>query len=421
LNIELDDVTGCWEDNLNSHLKVSFFKDITPDYSNFVQNHTLSLTHFTVPKELSLKELEKRWTAMAVSSLWMPDIKAYLVVTRMSYTNYQCRGWCLYQRSYLYAELYDSQWRPIVHTYTFKNYGTFPRVLDIAQPNSTQVYQGTEDPRLVRDADGNVLVMFNMDTGTHRKIHVHNINLHTTVPLTPYVSGGKPGVFETPDELPTEKNWSPHIYDNQLHVTYTWRPLQVLRCTELEKGKCDKIQGERKKGENVTPMHGGSQSMPLDPEKYPGLYVSFPRSKTDCACGPVYRPHLALFHQTDHESRLLYVSSPLSFHQTGFTPNLMDEYLTCGNARVLHISSIIRWNLDLGDSECEEEEEDWVEVAVDVQDENNFVFRVEGVGKVIQDVMKEIKSVEEKGNMDRLKSDRIVHCAERLAGMICPE
>ncbi|KAF7133883.1 hypothetical protein CNMCM5793_005349 [Aspergillus hiratsukae] len=310
------------------------------------------------PSQLK-KVLENHLSQFAGSGVWLPELKVYLLTSRVVYTR---PGTSWPTMSFLRGRIFDEQWRHL-ENYTVEWYGkktTFPLFFDIPtiwwEDGS---FFGPEDPRIIlkEDVQGvEPIIVFNMImnvTGNPRTMWIFKPFSHLLTPLT----------IQGEERKLVEKNWAPFFYRSSptnsnlkpseyLHFIYSFNPLQVLKC-RVENGSCEwfykqnipdflSLPHPNPNGE----MRGGTNLVPIPISGGPSLqlYVGFPRTHVSfCKSGPTYRPELVLLSGVDSSFHIAYASLATDFGNAVLDQNELDNPCTTGG--YLIPSSILRWDL----------------------------------------------------------------------------
>ncbi|GAM87357.1 hypothetical protein ANO11243_053810 [Dothideomycetidae sp. 11243] len=333
------------------------------------------------------------WDRFCQSSVWLPQYKVFLAVTRVIFYTKGTRTWPII--SFLSGQIYDQDWveqKDFVIDWKGRKV-SFPCVFDIPSPYALGGFAyGPEDPRIVLEADvpdAEPVILFNMavdiDTLQSRSMHAFRPFSNTTVRL---YQTGHFGKYEV------EKNWMPFFYSNEtldrrrgpsdeLHVVYDIRPLRILKCN-LDSGSCKPVylqymkdELHRKPKEDVGFLGGGTNLEPvkLGPNSS-GLqaYIGFPRSHTSVGCttDSIYRPELMIMTVEAGRFHIMYLSQPTDFGTAVLSQAAVDD--PCGEGRILIANSIARWD----------QQNDIMTLTISVDDATTQVVRLKGVLKHIQ-------------------------------------
>jgi len=150
--------------------------------------------------------------------------------------------------------------------------------------------QGPEDQRAIRFGDETIVVFNVAMPDARRRIGLHRLERGRTVLLS--IAGR--------ELLEAEKNWMPFVAGGELRFVYRVDPLVVLRCVDLDTGRCEVIRDEAPEvasvhGSGPLEVHGGTE---LRPWRWP-YYVGFVHS-----CAP-WRPMFVVLDA--RESRWVHV------------------------------------------------------------------------------------------------------------------
>ena len=192
--------------------------------------------------------IDKMWHHMSGSSVWLPDLGIFLLVTRITFGENPMSPTI----SFLRGRIYDEDWEEL-HDYKLhwgtKTY-TFPLVFDVDIPYTIDgIWFGTEDPRIIMEEGvegAEPVVIFNMVgpiTEWKRAMYLYRPFSNVLTLLTI-------GKLARPD---MEKNWQPFFVPQYtdakstvrksnefIHFIYKNKPLSVLRCY-LQHGDCEFI------------------------------------------------------------------------------------------------------------------------------------------------------------------------------------
>ncbi|KAK5221084.1 Beta-mannosyltransferase 1 [Exophiala xenobiotica] len=355
---------------------------------------------------LSVEDIvDKTWTRMSGSSVWLPDQKVYLSVTRVIFCPSQT--WSVPKMSFLRGQLFNEDWEHLDNyniTWGDKKLN-FPRVFDIpAQWEPDGELYGPEDPRVILE-DGvegaEPVVTFNMiarRSSWKRAIYVFRpFSNHTTI-LT----------IGDQERQETEKNWAPFFVPEEelvqpslanklhlptstvvrkpseyIHFIYAFKPLRILKC-HLRCGDCEFVYEQvlpenflNHHNENGGSLRGGTNFVPVPVPPNMGLdekmniYAAFPRTNIEGRCGPgsFYRPEFVVLINIGAQFHLAFASESLDFGSS--IVELGPEDDRCNKGRILIPMSIAHWDTS--------HRQDIMTVTFSVDDSTVQVARVQGL------------------------------------------
>ena len=306
--------------------------------------------------------VEKMWHQMSGSSVWLPELQVYLLVTRVLFG--ENIFWPTI--SFLRGRVFDEDWEEL-HDYTItwdtKSY-TFPLVFDIAIPYTLDgMFFGTEDPRVIME-DGvehaEPVVVFNMVgpiSDWKRAMYIFRPFSNKLTLLT----------IEKLGQPDTEKNWAPFFVpqyslldpskresNEYIHFIYNHKPLRILRC-HLRCGDCEflfdaeipaNLFNVRK--EDGGDLRGGSNFVPVPLQLPPqmrqriDIWIALPRTHIETDCGAMYRPELIVMIRTDAHFYMSFASKSLDFG-SAIVDHGPDEN-SCPKGRIMIPMSLVRWD-----------------------------------------------------------------------------
>ncbi|KIW93727.1 uncharacterized protein Z519_05041 [Cladophialophora bantiana CBS 173.52] len=354
------------------------------------------------PKMEASEIIEKTWARLSGSSVWLPEQKVFLSVTRVIFCPSRTRS--VPKMSFLRGQLYNQDWEHLDnHTITWGGQQfKFPLVFDVpAQWEDDGSLYGPEDPRIILEDNvkgAEPVVIFNMiakRTEWKRAMYVFRpFSNHSTV-LT----------IKDTDRQSAEKNWAPFFIPNEqqqtsagtnpstaiaalrqpseyIHFVYSFKPLRILKC-HLRCGDCE-FEYEQEVPDNFMTKHneeGGSlrggtnfvpvplpSSMNIDPRVR--VYAAFPRTNIEKHCdGSFYRPEFVVMINIGTQFHLAFASESLDFGNAILDLGPEDD--RCDKGRILIPNSVAQWDTSNG--------HDVMSVTFSVNDETVQVARIEGL------------------------------------------
>ena len=341
----------------------------------------------------------KKVRAMFASSIWLEREQLYVSVVRI----YTPR-----RHSVLYLTTHDHEWTERANTpFRVSNVTVTPCVLNIPfgrerRPESRRALFlspttgipswrerrsiGPEDPRLFFDEHGHLSVAFNMKLNNTRQRRMHIIDLHTgEISLLQLANSSEA------ETVVKEKNWGPllvttsvHRHQKQqqqppakLYFVRNMNGLQMVECG-TERSSCRSVNKSVDAWQSsITPlMHNSSVSQfrvgPAFERWMPDYYFTFVYMHFASVneVNAVYRPCLVVVHVPDGEAQraeTVYFSDMVDFWPWNKTRQ----------ARIMFATSIARI----------ERASDTLNVLVLVNDWFNGVYRVNGVLRLVADVV----------------------------------
>lgn len=309
--------------------------------------------------DLNVSEIVNRtWTHMSGSSVWLPEHNVFLLVTRVLFYTNGCRANPVI--SFLRGQLYSPEWEHL-ENYTLRWKGEdfmFPTIFSVASDYETGGgFYGPEDPRVVLEEGkegAEPVIVFNMigqASDWRRAMYIYRpFSKHTKI-LT----------ISDRNREETEKNWSPFFLASEstqpsefIHFVYSFEPLQILKC-HLRCGDCEFVFKQEVPSNSLThykkddgSLRGGSNFVPVpiprsSPHQQMGMYAAFHRTTifTDCG-GKFYRPEFVVMINIGSQFHLAFTSQPVSFGSTMI--ELTPEDDPCKKGAILLPMSIAQWN-----------------------------------------------------------------------------
>ena len=309
--------------------------------------------------------VEATWSRMSGSSIWLPDQKIFLSVTRVIF--YTTGRLDMPKMSFLRGQVYDQDWNHLEnHVISWNGQTlTFPLVFNEVHTEYEKggIWYGTEDPRIVIEEGvehAEPVVVFNMISKRSEWSRAMWIfrpfsGFSTVLTIQEHERGG------------TEKNWAPFFVtppptspgaikkpSEHLHFIYEFRPLRILRC-HLHTGTCEYVFEQMVSEDLITPHQDGQGSLrggtnfvpvPLAPfQDHPKLRVwaGFPRTHIDAGCGAgVYRPHYVVLVKTGSHFHITYASDALDLGNAVLSEEASAD--PCDKGRILIPNSISSWD-----------------------------------------------------------------------------
>ncbi|KAH0839234.1 hypothetical protein AYO21_05649 [Fonsecaea monophora] len=346
--------------------------------------------------------IDKTWARLSGSSVWLPEQKVFLSVTRVIFCPSKTRS--VPKMSFLRGQLYNQDWEHLDnHTITWGGQKfTFPLVFDVpTQWEEDGSLYGPEDPRIILEDNvegAEPVVIFNMiarRTEWKRAMYIFRPFSNYSTVLT----------IKDADRQHTEKNWAPFFIPNEqqhraignspskvvatvrhpsdyIHFVYSFKPLRILKC-HLRCGDCE-FEYEQEVPDNFMTKHnedGGSlrggtnfvpvplpSSMQIDPRVR--VYAAFPRTNIEKHCdGSFYRPEFVVMINIGTQFHLAFASESLDFGTSLLDLGPEDD--RCDKGRILIPNSVAEWDTSDG--------HDVMSVTFSVNDETVQVARVQGL------------------------------------------
>lgn len=131
---------------------------------------------------------------------------------------------------------------------------------------------------------------------THRRLHIAKLSCHHGLYKMEKIKR-----LDYPDSVrPTEKNWVPFVYNDELYVNYTISPYTILH-VDLESGLCEKSYGENSELDwSFGDLRGGTQGIKTADGFLSIFHSNFPVEPTYMNQGtcPIYFMGAYLFEDT---------------------------------------------------------------------------------------------------------------------------
>lgn len=349
--------------------------------------------------------VDKTWSRLEGSSVWLPEQKVYLSVTRIVFSPSRTR--VAPKMSFMRGQLFTQDWEHL-DNYTISCAGKsvkFPTVFDLPdQWEDDGSMFGPEDPQVIMEegVDGaEPVVIFNMvgrKSDWKRAMYLYRPFSGSSTLLT----------IKDTERAYNEKNWAPFFIPNEeqqmfvgkiplpvptivrkpneyIHFVYSFKPLRILKC-HMRCGDCEfeyeqDIPGRTKHHEEAGSLRGGTNFVPvpipssMNVDRRVQVYVGFPQTNIEKVCdGSFYRPGLAVLINIGKQFQLAYASESLDFG-SAFAP-LGPEDDPCDQSRVLIPNSISRWDTGSG--------RDVMSLTLSANEETVQVARLHGLLSLIQ-------------------------------------
>ncbi|KAJ9610871.1 Beta-mannosyltransferase 1 [Cladophialophora chaetospira] len=360
--------------------------------------------------EMNTRDIvEKTWLRLAGSSVWLPQQKVYLSVTRVVFSPSRTRT--MPKMSFLRGQLFSEEWEHLDnHTITWSGKRlTFPTVFDVpAQWDDDGGMFGPEDPRIILEQgveDAEPLIIFNMvarKSGWKRAMYLYRPFSRASTILT----------IKDTERAYDEKDWAPFFIPEEeqqgllgkiplpvpgvvrkpseyIHFVYSFGPLRVLKC-HMRCGDCEfvyeqdvytKVQGRHH--DDVGTVRGGTNfvqvpipsSMDINPRVR--VYAAFPQTNIAKHCdGNSYRPEFAVMVNIGNQFQLAFASESLDFGNAIL--ELGPDEDRCDKGRILIPNTVARW--DTSGSQ------DVMTVTFSVNDETTQVARFQGLLALVRNL-----------------------------------
>ena len=326
--------------------------------------------------EMNVRDIvEQTWTRMAGSSVWLPQQKVYLSVTRVVFSPSRTRT--VPKMSFLRGQLFSEEWEHLDNrtiTWSGKQF-TFPTMFDIpSQWVDDGSMFGPEDPHIVLEHgvdDAEPVIIFNMvgrSSDWKRAMHLYRPFTGVTTILT----------IKDEERAYEEKDWAPFFIPEEqqqtllgklpipvpgyvrkpneyVHFVYNFRPLQILKC-HMRCGDCEfeyeqdvpgkafnkhhEEDGNVRGGTNFVPVPIPS-SMDIDPRVR--VYASFPQTNIAKFCdGHFYRPEFAVMVNIGRQYQLAFISESLDFASAILDLDPGED--RCEKGHILTPNTVARWD-----------------------------------------------------------------------------
>jgi beta-1,2-mannosyltransferase len=353
--------------------------------------------------EMDMRDIvERTWTRLAGSSVWLPEQKVYLSITRVVFSPSRTRT--MPKMSFLRGQIFNEDWEHLAnHTITWggKRF-KFPMVIDIpAQWEDDGGMFGPEDPRVILEEgveDAEPVIIFNMvgrKSDWKRAMHLFRPFSKACTILT----------IKDTERAYNEKNWAPFFIPEQeqqtllgkiplpvpgvvrkpneyIHFVYSFRPLRILKC-HMRCGDCEFVYEQdvpdkvfNKHHDEAGSVRGGTNFVPvpipssMDIDSRVRVYAAFPQTNIAKFCdGNFYRPEFAVMINIGDQFQLAFASESLDFGESILELGPDDD--RCEKTRILTPNTIARWDTGGG--------QDVMTVTFSVNDETTQVSRVRGL------------------------------------------
>ncbi|OCT47297.1 glycosyltransferase family 91 protein [Cladophialophora carrionii] len=353
--------------------------------------------------EMDMRDIvEKTWTRLAGSSVWLPEQKVYLSVTRVVFSPSRTRT--VPKMSFLRGQLFNEDWDHLTnHTITWSGKQfAFPMVFDIpAQWEDHGGMFGPEDPRVILEEgveDAEPVIIFNMvsrKSDWKRAMHL----------FRPFSKASTMLTIKDTERAYNENSWAPFFIPEQeqqtllgkiplpvpgvvrkpneyIHFVYSFRPLHVLKC-HMRCGDCEFVYEQdvpdkvfNKHHDEAGSVRGGTNFVPvpipssMDIDSRVRVYAAFPQTNIAKFCdGNFYRPEFAVMINIGNQFQLAFASESLDFGDSILELGPDDD--RCEKSRILTPNTVVRWDTGSG--------QDVMTVTFSVNDETTQVSRIRGL------------------------------------------
>ncbi len=346
--------------------------------------------------------VEKTWQRLTGSSVWLPQQKVYLSVTRVVFSPSRTRT--TPKMSFLRGQVFNEDWEHLDnHTIIWSGKRLkFPMVFDIpAQWDDDGSMFGPEDPRVILEEgaqDVEPMIIFNMvarKSGWKRAMYLYRPFSRESTILT----------IKDTERAYNEKDWAPFFIPEEeprgllgknplpvpgvvrkpneyIHFVYSFSPLRVLKCHmrcgdcefEYEQDLHDKAQS--KHHDEAGTLRGGTNFVPvpipssMDIDSKVRVYASFPQTNIAKFCdGNFFRPEFAVMINIGNQFQLAFGSESLDFGNAILELGPEDD--RCEKGRILTPNTVARWDTS--------GRQDVMTVTFSVNDETTQVARLHGL------------------------------------------
>ncbi|AOA64517.1 Beta mannosyl transferase 4 [Komagataella phaffii] len=363
-------------------------------------------------EKMNIDDILKRWYTLSGSSVWIPGMKAHLVVSRVMYLGTNGRSDPLV--SFVRVQLFDpdfNELKDIALKFSDKPDGTviFPYILPVDIPREGSRWLGPEDAKIAVNPEtpDDPIVIFNMQNSVNRAMYG----------FYPFRPENKQVLFSIKDEEPRkkEKNWTPFFVPGSpttVNFVYDLQKLTILKCSIIT-GICEKefVSGDDGQNHGIGIFRGGSNLVPF-PTSFTDkdVWVGFPKTHMEsCGCSShIYRPYLMVLVRKGDFYYKAFVSTPLDF---GIDVRSWEsaESTSCQTAKnVLAVNSISNWDL-LDDGL----DKDYMTITLSEADVVNSVLRVRGIAKFVDNLTMD------DGSTTLSTSNKIDECATTGSKQYC--
>lgn len=369
--------------------------------------------------------VDQTWARLSGSSVWLPEQKVFLSVTRIIFCPTRTRS--VPKMSFLRGQLFSEDWEHLEnYTLTWgERQFTFPLVFDVpTQWEQDGSLYGPEDPRIILEDEvpgAEPIIVFNMiakRSDWKRAMYIFRPFTNSSTILT----------IKDIERQYTEKNWAPFFVPQEeedvpagkvhypkatvvrkpneyIHFIYSFKPLRILKC-HLRCGDCE-FAYEQSVPENFVNKHnedggslrGGTNFVPvplpknMDVDPKVRVYAAFPRTNIERHCdGSFYRPEFVVMINIGSQFHLSFASESLDFGNSIIELGPEDD--RCDKGRILIPNSVAHWDTSNG--------EDVMSITFSVNDETVQVARVQGLLQFVWD-LPQFKSLLKKDGL--LKGD----------------
>ncbi|KIW66252.1 hypothetical protein PV04_08451 [Phialophora macrospora] len=353
--------------------------------------------------DLDMRDIvERTWTRLAGSSVWLPEQKVYLSITRVVFSPSRTRT--MPKMSFLRGQIFNENWEHLTnHTITWSGKRfKFPMVIDIpAQWEDDGAMFGPEDPRVILEEgveDAEPVIIFNMvgrKSDWKRAMHL----------FRPFSKASTILTIKDTERAYEEKNWAPFFIpeheqqtllgkiplpvpgvvrkpNEYIHFVYSFRPLRILKC-HMRCGDCEFVYEQdvpdkvyNKHHDEAGTVRGGTNFVPvpipssMDIDSRVRVYAAFPQTNIAKFCdGNFYRPEFAVMINIGNQFQLAFASESLDFGDSILELGPDDD--RCERTRILTPNTVVRWDTGGG--------QDVMTVTFSVNDETTQVSRVRGL------------------------------------------
>ncbi|CAF1989131.1 unnamed protein product [Rotaria magnacalcarata] len=397
---------GYWNFSLNSFLHLDLQVDITPDMNYLIRNHKEYLEKLS-NQQIPTYDQTENWkskTSVGIQIQTLTNKTLFLFISQVWYTTHFCNQICDSDRNFLYIEAFNSNYRRISYDLNTKNGKIIqiPGLLPIQQSTINTCCSGPRNVRGIMNENNELLLIFNMiDSDKQEKVWSYNVFTDEQTSL----------LMQHNFSENTNDHWIPFIKNDKFHFIYSFKPLNVLRCS-IDHSEC-KLMSETQVVNNFSCFADGTQFIRYRNSDY---FVGFAYTKVSCdECQYFYRPHVVVLSTISERFRLVYVSEPMvlddipMFDSFSILNDKNTSNFGYGTISKLVSESITNW----------EWSNDKLSFTISINNQKSFLVSVVGISEIVQSIIFAIENKYSNILLDRNLGIKMVSYSEKTAFDYC--
>ena len=359
-----------WNFNFHSWIDIQIESDISNNIEDFIENNK---NHFR-----NFEEKIDRWKCfvsfgMKIRSSFNENL--LIIISELWFTKDPCQIGCQSEKSYLYLEALDANFRRISFNWSMKNI-QIPSILRITQPNQSECCSERFYPRLINTDHHPTMFLFNtIDFNKQRQMQIYEISTADQTPI----------LFEQN----LQKILIPLIENNKIYLIYSWKPLKIFEY-QFNSMKIEM-------NENWKRFEEGTQFIQYSHRNYFIGLSSIEISSNDCQ--RISRPHLIILSKIFNEFRLIYISEMLSFDDFP----VLRSYSTIEQINSTDFCYGLIRQIIPGSIIQSDWAKDQILLTLSMNHKKTFLIKINGIGRIVQS----LSNVVEKNYMKIFSNETI--------------